>query len=368
MFKKKIKKQIFELKHKFYIDLWNEVLKKKNWKRKQSKLFLLRLERFFLFGFRPLKVNKIKKNLIKKKIRLKSLKLRNFYKNFERANVLNKKNLAEKSKFEGKFFLKKLYKLKRFIKLLELKKNSFLYKQLIFPDYFENYFNFFYINKFKKNFFKSLPLSVNNQLTYKNLNLFSKRFLPTYLWKAAFYAYYSRKLKKPRLKIIRRRGGGLVEKKKVFKSLLLLLGFSSKKKFFLQKKNFFLSKFKKSSSLYLNKLLLSILIKSNFFRKFRQIYIYIKVIGVLINYTKTIKQPYYYVKINKTISFPKKINLKLIKFYYNNLKNQYLFLNNWPNYFEISLKTLTIVLWREPFKNELFVSNSNYSNNLLQWF
>ena len=120
-----------------------------------------------------------------------------------------------------------------------MKKNSFLYKQLIFPDYFENYFNFFYVNKFKKNFFKSLPFSVNNQLTYKNLNLFSKRFLPTYLWKAAFYAYYSRKLKKPRLKIIRRRGGGLIEKKKVFKSLLLLLGFSSKKKFFSSKKKFF---------------------------------------------------------------------------------------------------------------------------------
>ena len=218
--------------------------------------------------------------------------------------------------------------------------------------------------------------NLNNTNGYNSLQSFElfkyevylRRHVPTKLWTSSFITYYSIKKKKPWPWTASKRQKWWMEKNKISKSLLLYYGFKDKKKFFYLKKNFFKTKiWAKSSSLYLSKLLINILYKTNFFKTFRQGYILIKTTGVTIN-NSVIKNPYTFCNIGKVLSFPNYVKPYLIKNFASSLYNDHLIINNWPSYYEINLKTLSIVLWREPHKKELKRFISNYSSNSLLWF
>ena len=72
----KVKSKLFYLKRRFNIDLWAEVIKKRNWKTAQSRRFLIRAERYMILNFfgtnglnRMFKKNSKKKKLLSIKIK-----------------------------------------------------------------------------------------------------------------------------------------------------------------------------------------------------------------------------------------------------------------------------------------------------------
>ena len=178
-----VKKNLFYLKKKFNIDLWGETLKKKNFRRKQTKRFLVRLERFFLLGGAPGIYLKKKKNLFWA-ARRKQDAFKNLNKTFKIIDKLNNQKLVQQIKFEDSFALysdrqKKLnnffnlFALKSYSKLKKIYKNRIKFNQNLFPT--KTLLNSFFLSNEKE---KNYSRNAHKDLKLYKYEIYARRFLP----------------------------------------------------------------------------------------------------------------------------------------------------------------------------------------------